>query len=461
MSARRATGGRVERARPLGFRLEGRTLGGFAGDTLASALLANGVQLLGRSFKYHRPRGLLSAGAEEPNGLLTIGEGARRTPNLPATMIELHEGLVCERQNGWPSVEYDAKALLGALAPLLGAGFYYKTFMGPRRGSWMFYEPFIRRAAGLGRATHAPDPDRYETRDAHVDVLVIGSGPAGLAAARAAGRAGARVLLVEQDFLLGGSLLRAPVDSPEEMLRGQLVADLADLHNVEIQTRTTAFGVYDGATVALIERHEQARPDPDRGEARETLITVRARCIVHATGAIERPLVFGDNDRPGVLLADALRSYLNRHAIDFGAPALIATNNDSAWRAAVDLAAAGTSVVLADERAVVAEPLLAAARAQRIEVRLATRLVRALGGRSLRGAELRREGARNDERIPCRVIGMSGGWAPTVHLTAHTGVRPRYDAAAGAHLPGSLPDGVWAAGACAGQGGRSLADGHA
>ena len=452
-------GGRINRARPLSFAFEGRALAGYEGDTLASALLANGVSLVGRSFKYHRPRGFLTSGVEEPNGLLTLGTGGGRTPNVPATTTELYEGLICERQNGWPSVEFDLMSITGRLASLFEAGFYYKTFMGPRRRSWMFYEPFIRRAAGLGRATHLPDPDRYETGHAFTDVLVIGSGPAGLAAARAAGRSGCRVTLVEQDFLLGGSLLAAPADGPDEDLRRSLDDEIASLPNVGIFRRTTVVGVYDGLTAVLVERRDHARPNPAKGEAREIVITLRARAIVHAEGAIERPLIFGNNDRPGVMLASAVRTYLTRYALALGRQILIATNNDSAWATAIDLAAAGARVTLADERPVGNVSLEKAARGAGIDVRLATHLVRARGGRAVQGAELRADGASTTQWIDCDLIGMSGGWSPTVHLTSHAGVRPVYDSGIGGMVPGPWSAGVTGAGAVTGHN-TPLADGH-
>jgi heterotetrameric sarcosine oxidase alpha subunit len=458
---RLAAGGRINRARPLHFTFEGRTLTAYEGDTLASALLANGVALVGRSFKYHRPRGMLAAGVEEPNGLLTLGSGGRRTPNVPATTAELYEGLICERQNGWPSVEFDLMSITGLLASLLEAGFYYKTFMGPRRGSWMFYERFIRRAAGLGSAAHLEDPDRYETGNAFTDVLVIGSGPAGLAAARAAGRSGCRVTLVEQDFLLGGSLLAAPAESPDEELRRALEAEVASLPNVEIMTRTTVIGVYDGLTAALLERREGMRPDPAKGEAREIVITLRARAIVHAEGAIERPLIFGNNDLPGVMLASAVRTYLNRYALTLGAQILVATNNDSAWATAIDLAATGARVTLADERPTGNVALQETAHRAGVEVRLATHLVNARGGRAVRAAELRTDGASMRQWIDCDLIAMSGGWSPTVHLTSHTGVRPVYDSGIGAMVPGAWPADVTGAGAVAGAPlGDPLTGGH-
>ncbi len=458
---RLATGGRINRARPLAFTLEGRRLNGYEGDTLASALLANGLALVGRSFKYHRPRGILAAGVEEPNGLLTLGAGGRRTPNVPATTTELYEGLTCQRQNGWPSVEFDLMSITGRLASLLEAGFYYKTFMGPRRGSWMWYERFIRRAAGLGTATHLPDPDRYETGNAFTDVLVIGSGPAGLAAALAAGRSGCRVTLVEQDFLLGGSLLAASAEGPDEELRRSLEAEVVSLPNVEIFRRTTVMGVYDGLTAVLIERRDHLCPDPAKGQAREIVITLRARAIVHAEGAIERPLIFGNNDLPGVMLASAVRTYLNRYALAFGGQILVATNNDSAWATAIELAATGAHVTLADERPAGNASMAETARRAGIDVRLATYLVQARGARAVRGAELRTDGASTLQRIDCELIAMSGGWSPTVHLTSHTGARPVYDPGIGAMLPGSWPAGVTGAGAVAGAGAADvLSGGH-
>ncbi|HEY2683318.1 MAG TPA: sarcosine oxidase subunit alpha family protein [Steroidobacteraceae bacterium] len=456
------SGGRINRARSLSFTFEGRQLTGYEGDTLASALLANGLRLVGRSFKYHRPRGMLAAGVEEANGLLTLGIGAGLTPNVPATSTELCEGLTCQRQNGWPSVEFDLMSITGRLASLFEAGFYYKTFMGPRRGSWMFYERFIRRAAGLGSATHLPDHDRYETCNAFSDVLVIGSGPAGLAAARAAGRSGCRVTLVEQDFLLGGSLLRAPIQSPDEELRRSLEADVGTLPNVEILRRTTAIGIYDGLTAVLVERRDPLRPDPAKGEAREIVITLRTGAIVHAEGAIERPLIFGNNDLPGVMLASAVRTYLNRYALTLGNRILIATNNDSAWATAIDVAATGAHVTLADERSTANAPLHEAARRAGIEVCLSTHLVQARGGRTVRSAQLRIGDAATTRWIDCDLIAMSGGWSPTVHLTSHTGVRPVHDAGIGAMVPGPWPTGVIGAGAVLGTGshGDLLSDGH-
>ncbi len=450
-SRRLPQGGRIDRSKPLSFTLDGTRLNGFAGDTLASAMLANGVALVGRSFKYHRPRGLMAAGIEEPNGLLTLGEGGRQEPNIPATMTELVEGIVARRQNGWPSVEFDVMAVNSLAAPLLTAGFYYKTFMGPTRGSWMFYEPFIRKAAGLGEGTYAPDPDRYETRHDFTDVLVVGAGPAGLAAALTAGRSGARVVLAEQDSDLGGSLLSEPGQGAGASWIEDRKAELGALPNLRIFTRSTAFGVYDGNTVGLIERRDHLSPDPKKGEARQIVTILRARAIVFATGTIERPLVFSNNDRPGVMLASAARTYLNRFAVAPGKRAIVATNNDSAYRAAFDLAAAGLKVTIADLRGEIAPGLQALAARHGIELRPGNAILEVEGGKSVKAARLGpvgREGS--GERRPCDLVCMSGGWSPAVHLTSHGGIKPVYREEIAAFVPGGFAKGQFGAGAVVG-----------
>jgi len=450
-SYRLPQGGRIDRSRPLSFTLDGERITGFAGDTLASAMLAHGVALVGRSFKYHRPRGLVAAGIEEPNGLLTLGEGGRQEPNIPSTMTDLAEGIVARRQNGWPSVELDLMAVNSLASPLLTAGFYYKTFMGPTRGSWMFYEPYIRKAAGLGEGTYAPDPDRYETRNDFADVLVVGAGPAGLAAAIAAGRSGARVVLAEQDSEIGGSFLSEPMESPAASWLLQRMDELRALPNIRILPRTTAFGLYDGSTVALIERRDHLSPDPKKGEARQIVITLRARAIVFATGAIERPLVFANNDRPGVMLASAARTYLNRYAVAPGKRAIVATNNDSAYRAAFDLAASGLAVTIADLRGEIDDGLRATAAKHGIELRAATGILDVIGGKAVTGARLgpiRRSDA--GELRSCDLICVSGGWSPSVHLTSHGGIKPVYWEEIAAFVPGGFAKGQFGAGAVLG-----------
>jgi heterotetrameric sarcosine oxidase alpha subunit len=448
---RLAKGGRIDRTAALRFCLDGKFLSGFTGDSLASALLADGVTLVGRSFKYHRPRGFLSAGVEEPNGLFTLGEDGRTEPNVAGTSTELFAGLVARRQNCWPSAAFDLMAINSWIAPLLVSGFYYKTFMGPTRRSWMFYERFIRRAAGLGRAVHQRDPDRYETRHAFTDVLVIGAGPAGLTSALTAARAGARVLIVEQDWLLGGSLLREGVEGPAETWLRQIEAELASLSNVEILRRTTALGVYDANTVALVERRDHLQPNGAAGEPRQITITVRADAIIYATGAAERPLIFANNDRPGVMLASAARTYLNRFAVILGKRALVATNNDSAYATAFDLAQHGVSVTIADQRGEVQRDLQQQARDLEIELLPDTAVVDVLGGKRVRQVILSSpsEGSPSTRR-ECDLLCMSGGWSPVVHLTSHGGIKPRYVPEIAGFVPGGYAEGHFGVGALTG-----------
>ena len=384
---RLTTGGRIDRRKPVTARLDGKALAGFAGDTLASALLANGRLLIARSFKYHRPRGLMTAGIEEPNGLFTLGSGSATEPNVAATVTDLVDGLEARTQNAWPSAGFDVMAVNSLLAPMFQSGFYYKTFMGPTKGSWMFYEPFIRRAAGLGRSTDLPDPDRYDMRFAFCDVLVIGSGPAGLAAALTAGRSGARVVLAEQDSDFGGSLLSVS-DPEQEAWRVACVDELKSLPKVQAFTRTCVQGLYDGNLAVLVENRSHLRPSASKGHPRMVLTQLRARTIVMATGAIERPLVFSNNDRPGVMLASALRSYANRYAVAPEKRAVIVTNNDTGYDAALDLAAAGVAVTVADHRTAVPADIVTRVSAKGIAVFPGSGIVDVEGAKAVRAVKL-------------------------------------------------------------------------
>ena len=446
-------GGRIDRTKPVSARFDGKPLSGFAGDTLASALLANDRVLVGRSFKYHRPRGLIAAGIEEPNGLFTIGEGATTEPNVAATVVEMIDGLVASTQNAWPSADFDVMAVNSILAPMFQSGFYYKTFMGPRKGSWMFYEPFIRKAAGLGKATDLRDPDRYDMRYAFCDVLVIGSGPAGLAAALTAGRSGARVVLAEQDTEFGGSLLSGS-DAEHEAWRVACVEELKSLPNVEAFTRTTVQGLYDGNLAVLVENRSHLRPDARKGQARMLLTQLRAKTIIMATGAIERPLVFSNNDRPGVMLASALRSYANRFAVAPEKRAVIVANNDTAYDAALDLAAVGVAVTVADHRSAVSADILSRAGAKGIAIFPGSGIIDVDGSKAVKAVKL---GGAHAVTVECDVVGMAGGWSPVVHLSSHGGIKPKYDEAVAGFVPGGFPSSHFGAGAMTGTFGLSAA----
>ena len=470
---RLAEGGRIDRARSIAFTFNKRSYEGHPGDTLASALLANGVALTGRSFKYHRPRGIMSAGVEEPSAIIQLGSGATSDPNCKATQIELHDGLVAASLNCWPSVQLDFGVLGNTLADLIPAGFYYKTFMWPRRG-WLAYEHFIRRAAGLGRAPTLPDPERYEKRFEHVDVLIAGGGPAGIAAALAAGRAGSRVLIADEQSEFGGQLLfrRAEIDGKAaETWLADSLTELAAMPEVRMLQRSTVAGYYDHNFLTVLERvtdHLAPAASPTRSP-RQILWKIRARQVVLATGAIERPLVFINNDLPGIMLAGAAQSYITRYGVRPGSRAVIFTNNDSAYPLATALADAGialTAIVEAREGPV---PLAEECRRRGIEVLTRHAVIAAAGGQALREvtvAPLAADGsglAGKASTIACDLLCVSGGWSPSVHLFSQSGGRVVYDEAKACFVPGRSVQAERSAGAAAAgfDLATCLAEGHA
>ncbi|WP_075289442.1 sarcosine oxidase subunit alpha family protein [Pararhizobium arenae] len=445
---RLSSGGLVDRSKPLSFSFDGKEMQGFEGDSLASALLANGRLLVGRSFKYHRRRGILTAGAAEPNALMTIGEGGRTEPNTRATVQELYQGLTAQSQNRWPSLDVDVGALNSLLSPFLGAGFYYKTFMWPAALWEKLYEPFIRRAAGLGRATYEADPDGYEKSWAHCDLLVVGAGATGLAAALAAGRAGARVIVADEQSQAGGGLLSetATIDGKAaHAFAAETLAELAALPNVTLLPRTTVFGWYDGNVFGAVERVQKHVGIPAAHLPVERLWRIVAKEALLATGAEERPLVFGGNDVPGVMMAGAMRTYLNRYGVAPGRQVAIFTTNDTGYALAADLEAAGIpAAVIIDSRSRPA-PSGYNGRTRIISDAVVSD---ASGGKALSGITVRtRNGS---ETIKVDALAMSGGFNPVINLACHRGGKPQWSDEKATFLAPSGLKGLSLAGAAAG-----------
>lgn len=420
-SYRLQTGGLIDRETPVSFSFDGRRMLGFEGDSLASALLANGKQLVGRSFKYHRPRGILTAGSAEPNALMTIGRGGRTEANTRATMQDLYQGLEAKSQSRWPSLEFDIGALNSLLSPFLGAGFYYKTFMWPAPLWEKLYEPFIRKAAGLGKASYEADPDAYEKCWAHCDLLIIGSGPTGIAAALTAGRSGARVIMIDEHSLAGGTLLSETAsvgDVSAQAFARRAMDELHSLSNVRILTRTTAFGWYDSNVFGAVERVQKHVAMPNTALPVERLWRIVAKKALLASGAEERPLVFGGNDIPGVMMATAIRTYLNRCGVAPGKEIAIFTTNDSGYALANDLETRGiVPVAIIDSRPEGNPAYMGKARVIR-EAYVSD----AHGGKRLSSISVFRNGS--TETINVDALAMSGGFSPIIHLACHRGGKP-------------------------------------
>lgn len=451
-----AGSGRLTPARTARFTFDGRTLTALEGDTVASALLANGIHLVGRSFKYHRPRGILSAGAEEPNALLDISrDAARRQPNVRATVQEVFDGMKVESQNRWPSLAFDVGGFNDLLSPFFAAGFYYKTFMWPKAAWHKIYEPFIRRAAGLGVAPTEADPDHYASRYAHCDVLVIGAGVAGLSAALAAAKAGAKVILCDEQPEVGGALRYesgTTIDGKDGWDWAQsTVKTLAAMDNVTVLTRTTGFGYYNHNFVGLVERVTDHLPALDKALPRERLWQVRAKKVILANGSIERHMVFANNDRPGIMLASAGRTYLNHYGVAVGSKVGVYTAHDSAYEAAFDLKRAGVAVpAIVDCRENPGEAVLAEARRLGIEVLTGHSVVNSGGKLRVSSISVARNGGGSARKIAVDALLVSSGWTPSVHLFSQSRGKVKFDAATQRFLPGTYLQDCLSIGACNG-----------
>jgi sarcosine oxidase subunit alpha len=453
----------IDRARVLRFTFDGRAMNGFAGDTLASALLANGQRLMGRSFKYHRPRSVMGLGAEEMNALVGVGSAERHEPNLRATQVELHDGLVASSQNRWPTLAFDVGGVSGRLSRVFPAGFYYKTFMWPQAFWKSLYEPMIRRAAGLGRAAKVPDPDSYEHISVDCDVLVAGGGVAGLAAAEAASAGGLRVIVADENARFGGvaDLDDATIGGLSQIdWAEKKAAELARAENVHLLARTMVAGHFHHNHVLMVER--VADHDPSllaKGAPRQRLWRVRARQVILATGAIERPISFANNDRPGVMLASAVRGFIARYGVSPGEAGVVFTNNDDAYRTAIALMRAGVRVQqIIDVRTQAESALIDEARKAGAEIVMGAALSGVEthgGGQSIEAARIapyRKGRGRvvSETKIACDFIAVSGGFNPAVHLWCHNGGKVKFDEALQSFRPERHFDKMQAAGAANG-----------
>jgi sarcosine oxidase subunit alpha len=453
-------GGRVDREREITFTFNGKRYSGLAGDTLCSALLANGVHLIGRSWKYHRPRGVMSAGSEEPNAIFQVEKGNRTIPNARGTQVELYDNLDANSVNCWPSLDFDLLSINSKFSRLMPAGFYYKTFMWPK-SMWKKYEHFIRKASGLGETPRENDPDRYEHAHQHCDVLIVGGGVAGLSAALAAGRAGARVILADEQSEPGGLTLAgtAQIDGVDASLWIEnAVAELSSMPEVTLLPRSTVFGYHDYNFLTINQRLSDHLPIAERTGGREKLWQVRAHQVVLATGAAERPLIFANNDRPGIMLASAVSTYANRYAVKPGKQAVIFTNNDSAYQAALDLKAAGVEVVaVVDVRTDSASEIANTVRSAGIQVINGSLVVDTTGRKRLRSVQVMRLSADgssvsgNVKSLGCDLLAVSGGWSPVVHLNAQSGAKPVWDDVKAMFLPGTPTQHQFSAGAANGR----------
>jgi len=436
-------GGLINRDKHISFKFNGKKYFGYEGDTLASALLANGIHLVGRSFKYHRPRGFIGAGVDEPNAKVQLYSGAKTEPNVVATEVELVEGLVAKSQNCFPSVSFDLGAINNFLSKFFPAGFYYKTFMWPKNFWYKIYEPIIRKAAGLGVAPLKPDPDRYEHKFEYCDVLVVGSGPSGLASALAAAKNGARVILAEDKPRFGGSLLTDDVTIGNKKGKDwadEIIEQLKTMPNVIVKNRSQVFGYYDHNMMVMFEKTKDHIESPSKYTPRQRLWYIRAKEVIASTGSIERPLVFGNNDRPGIMLASAAKEYLRVYGVLVGKKPIIFTNNDSAYDTAINFKKKGINPIVIDIRENSESPVIKEAKNLKIDIRFSHAIANTKGHLRVNSATIgklnnKKSNYENFENISCDCICISGNWTPTVHLASQSGNRLKFDENINAFIP--------------------------
>ena len=442
-SYRLSNEGLLNRNKEISFKFNGKKYTGYEGDTLASALLANGVHLVGRSFKYHRPRGFFGAGVDEPNAKLQIQLNGHSEPNVNATEFELVEGIEAKSQNCWPSVEFDVGAINNFLNKFFPAGFYYKTFMWPKSFWYKIYEPFIRKAAGLGVASTEKDKERYEHKYEYCDLLVAGSGPAGLSSAYAAAKNGAKVILAEDKPRFGGSLLTDEVTIDNlsgKAWTDKIITELKEMPNVIVKNRSQVFGYYDHNMTVMFERTGDHLENKPKYTPRQRLWYIRAKEVLLSTGSIERPIVFGNNDTPGIFLSAAAKEYIKVYGVLVGKKPLIFTNNDSAYETALEFKKQGIDPIILDTREEHSSELIDAAKSQNIQIKFSHAVIAANGYRKVKSAQIGRLNKEktkfeNSETIECDCICVSGFWTPTVHLASQSGNKLKFDDRIDAFVP--------------------------
>ncbi|MGB1360656.1 MAG: 2Fe-2S iron-sulfur cluster-binding protein, partial [Alphaproteobacteria bacterium] len=453
--------GRINRKKPVNFKYDGKSYTGYEGDTLASALLANDVHLVGRSFKYHRPRGIMTASVEEPNGLVQLEKGEYGEPNSRTTQTELYDGLTAKSQNCFPSVKYDIGGLNQLIAKFIPSGFYYKTFM-PNMKAWMFFEKIIRRAAGLGKSTELPDPEQYARKTVYCDVLIAGGGPAGLVSALNAGKTGARVILMDEQNEMGGWGLTSPnmeIDGKKASVWiADMLSQLNKLKNVEVVSRATVIGYFDYNFLTAVERITDhiSIDQRDKEIPRQRFWRIRAKQVILAQGALERPMLFANNDRPGVMMASAIRTYMNRYGVMPGNNIVFTTNNDTAYFTAIEASKNGANVTIVDIRKDLKSDLLKQAENQGIKVYTNSAIVDVKGSHRVSGVEvmeLADDGKTcvgSVTKITADLVGMSSGWTPTVHLFSQARGKLKWDEKLTMFLPDTCQQDVQCVGACNG-----------
>ena len=443
-SFRLESGGLINRDKKISFKFNGKNYFGYEGDTLASALIANGVHLIGRSFKYHRPRGFFGAGVDEPYAIVQLYRNGETEPNIKATEQELFEGLEAKSVNCWPSVNFDVGAINNFLKIFLPAGFYYKTFMWPKSFWYKVYEPFIRRAAGLGTASIKHDKERYEHKYEYCDLLITGSGPSGLASAYSAAKNGAKVILAEDKSRFGGTLLTSEVNIGNQSGKewaDSIISELKEMPNVTVKNRSQVFGYYDHNMLVMSERISDHLPKTKKFHPKQRLWYIRAKEVLISSGSIERPIVFGNNDTPGVMLSSAAKEYLKVYGVLVGKKPLVFTNNDSGYETAIEFKKNGIDPIILDTRKEPQSEIIEEAKNMNINIKNSYVVVAAQGYKKVKSADIakisdNKEELGSIENIECDCICVSGFWTPTIHLASQSGNKTKFNEDIDAFVPG-------------------------